>query len=66
MTRGTPGVVPTFQKTKMSQSSPETPDSPVLTRLSPLVSTQNTMARVTALWPLERKPQMPISTQQKA
>ena len=31
--RGTPGVVPQFQKTLMSQFTPDNPDSPALTRL---------------------------------
>ena len=64
--RGTPGVVPPFQKTPMSQSTPNKPDSPALTGLSPRVSTQNTVARVTALWHLERKSQIPMSTRQEA
>ena len=64
--RGTPGVVPTFQKTPMSQSTTDTPDSPALTRLSPRVSTQNMMARVAAVWHNERKPQIPTSTRQEA
>ena len=36
-----------------------------LTRRSPRGPTQNTMAGVTALWHLERKPPIPISTQQE-
>ena len=60
--RETPGVVPPFQKTPMSQSSPDTPDSPALTRLSRWISTQNMMAGVTALCHLGRKPQIPMST----
>ena len=40
--------MPPFQKTPMSQCTPDTPDSPSLTRLSPRVATHNTMARVTA------------------
>ena len=50
----------------MSQSTPDTPDSPVLTRLSPRVSTHDTMACVTALGHLERKTQNPMSTRQQA
>ena len=44
----------------MSQSTPDTPDSPALTRQSPRESTQNTMSGVTALWHLERKPLVPM------
>ena len=54
-----------FQKTLMSQFTPYTSDAPALTRQSPQGSTQNTMAGVTALWPLERKPPIP-STRQEA
>ena len=50
----------------MSQSTPDTPDSPALTRLSPCVSTHDTMARVTALGHLERKTHNPMSTRQQA
>ena len=50
----------------MSQSTPDTPDSPALTRLSPCVSTHDTMARVTALGHLKRKTQNPMSTRQQA
>ena len=57
--------MPPFQKTPMSQSTPDTPDTPALTRLSPRVSTHNTMAGVTALLHLERKPKIPMSTRQK-
>ena len=46
--RGTPGAVPPFQKSPMSQCTPDIPDSPALTGLSPRGSTQNMMARVTA------------------
>ena len=53
-------------KTLMSQSTPDRPDSTAPTRLLPRVSTKNTMARVTALWHIERKPQIPMSTQQEA
>ena len=55
-------VVPPFQKTLISEPTQDTPDSPALTRRSPLGSTQNTMAGVTALWLLERKPLIPMST----
>ena len=41
-------------------------DSTALTRLSPRGLTQNMVAGVTALWHLERKPQIPMSTGQKA
>ena len=37
-----------------------------LTRLSPRVLTQNTMAGMKALWHLKRKPQIPTSTRQEA
>ena len=50
----------------MSQSTPDTPDSPVLTQLSPRVSTANTMAGVTVLWHLERKSQISMSPRQEA
>ena len=63
---GTPGVLPQFHKTLISQSTPYIPDSPGLNRLPPRVSTQNAMAGVTTLWPsreshgflcqLDRKP----------
>ena len=62
----TPRVMPQFQKTPMSQSTPDIPDSPAQTRLSPRDMTQNTMARVTALWPLKRQPHIPMSTRQEA
>ena len=55
----------TIQKDPHSQSTPFTPDSNALTGLSPRGSTQNTMACVTALWHLERKPQIPMSTGQE-
>ena len=55
----------TIQKDRDSQSTPFTPDSNALTGLSPQGSTQNTMACVTALWHLERKPQIPMSTRQE-
>ena len=48
-----------FQKTQMTQSTPDTPDSPVLNRRASRGLTQNTMAGVTALWHLERKPPIP-------
>ena len=44
----------------MSQCTPDTPDSPALTRRSPRGLTQNTMADVTVLWHLERKPLIPM------
>ena len=47
-------------QTPMSQSTPGTPNSPELTRLSLQISTPNTMAGVTALWHLERKSQFPM------
>ena len=56
---GTPGVVPPFQKTPMSLSTPDTPECPSLTLWHPQGLTQNMMAGVTALWRLETKP--PIS-----
>ena len=56
----------TIPKTPMSQSTTDIPDSPAMTQLSPLVLTHNTMARVTALWQLERKPHIPMSTRQEA
>ena len=46
--RGNSGVVPDLKKIPMSQSTPDTPDSPALTRRSPRVSTHKTVARVTA------------------
>ena len=46
--------------------TPDTPDSPALTQRSPRGSTHNTMAGVTTLWHLERKPPIPMSTQQEA
>ena len=55
-----------FKKTLMSQSIPDQPHSPALTRLSCRVSTQNMMEGVTALWHLEQKPQIPMSTRQEA
>ena len=61
---GTPGVRPQFQEIKMSQYTPDKPDSPALTRLSRRVSTQNTMAGITALWHLKRKLQIPMATRQ--
>ena len=64
--RGTPGVVPPFHKTPMSQCTSDTTDSPALTRWSPRGPTPNTMAIVTALWHLERKPPIPMSTRQEA
>ena len=58
--------LPEFQKNPMSQSTPDTPDSPALSQWSPWGSTQNTMAGVTALCHLERKPLIPMSTGQEA
>ena len=43
----------TIQKDPMFQSTPDKPDSPALTRMSPRISCQNTMAGVTALWHLD-------------
>ena len=50
----------------MSQSTPDTPDSPALTWQSHWGWTQNTMARVTSLRHLEGKPPIPMSTWQEA
>ena len=47
---------------QMSQSTPDEPDFPALPQLSPRVSTHTTVARETALWPLEGKLQIPVST----
>ena len=58
--------MPQFKKTAMSESTPDTSDSPALTRLSSQVLTQNMMAGVRALWHLERKPQIPMPPQQEA
>ena len=44
----------------MSQCTPDTHDSPALTRRSPREPTQNRMAGVTALWHLEKKPPIPM------
>ena len=55
-------VVPPFQKTLISEPTQDTPDSPALTRWPPRVSTQNRMAGVTALWHLEIKKPIPMST----
>ena len=52
----------TIQKDPNVQSTPDRSNSSALTQLSPRVSTQNTMVGVTALWHLERKPQIPMST----
>ena len=49
-----------FKRPPMSQCIQDTPDSPELTRRSPRSPTQNTMAVVTALWCLERKPPIPM------
>ena len=49
------------------QSTPDEPDFPALPRLLPRVSTDTTVARVTALWEsLEGKLQIPVSTRQEA
>ena len=48
------------KKTLMLQFTSDTPDSPALTGQLPRGSTQNTMAVVTALWCLERKPPIPM------
>ena len=71
-----PGVVPRFQKTLMSQSTPDTPDSPALTRRSSQGLTQNTMAGVTALCTLKechrsicqlgKKPDTTITTREES
>ena len=49
-----------FKRPPMSQCTPDTPDSSALTRRSHRGPTQNTMAGVTALWHLERKPLIPM------
>ena len=49
-----------FKRPPMSQHTPDTPDSPALTARSPRGPTQNTMAGVTALWRLQRKPPIPM------
>ena len=49
-----------FKRPPMSQCVPDTPDSPAVTRRSPRGPTQNTTAGVTALWPLEKKPPIPL------
>ena len=49
-----------FKRPAMSQCTPDIPDSPTMTRRSPRGLTENTMACVTALWPLERKPWIPM------
>ena len=64
--RGTPWVVPQFWKTPMSKSTPDTPHSPALIRLSPRLSTPNKMTGVTALWHLERKTQIPMPIRQES
>ena len=55
-----------FKSPLMSQCTPDIPDSPAMTRLSPRQLTENTMAGVTALWPLERKPRILMVTAQEA
>ena len=54
------GVMPTFQKFPNVQCTPDTPDSLALTGQSPRGPTLNTMAGVTALWRLRRRPLIPI------
>ena len=49
-----------FKRPPMSHRTADTPDSPALTRRSPRRPTQNAMAGVTALWPIERKPPIPM------
>ena len=49
-----------FKRPPMSQHTPDTPDSPALTRPSRQGPTQNTMAGVTALWHHDRKPPIPM------
>ena len=49
-----------FKRPLMSQHTPDTPDSPALTRRSHQGPTQNTMAGVTALWRHDRKPPIPM------
>ena len=54
-----------YEDLKMSQSTPDEPDLAALPRLSPRVSTQTTVARVTALWHLEGKPQIRFNRQEE-
>ena len=49
-----------FKRPPMSQCTPDTPESPEMTRWSSRGPTQNTMAGVTALWRLKRKPHIPM------
>ena len=49
-----------FKRPRKPHCTPDTPDSHSLTRQSPRGPTQNTMAGVTALWPIERKPPIPM------
>ena len=51
---------------QISQSTPDEPYFPALPRLPPRVSTHTTVACVTALWHLEGKPQIPVSTHRGA
>ena len=55
-----------FQKPTMSRITPDTPDSPEQTQRSTQGSIQNTMAGVTALWLLQSKAQIHMSTRQEA
>ena len=57
------GLCHYFKRPPMSQCTPDTPESPELTRWSSRGPTQNTMAGVTALWRLERKPPIPMVNQ---
>ena len=54
------GLCHHFKRPLMSQCTPETPDPPALTRRLQRGPTQNTMAVVTAVWRLERKPLIPM------
>ena len=47
----------------MSQCTSDKPDSPALTSRSPRTPTYDTMADVTALWHLKRKPVIPMVNQ---
>ena len=49
-----------FKRPPISQCTSDTPDSPEMTRISPRGQTQNMMAGVTALWPLESKTLIPM------
>ena len=52
-----------FKRPLMTQFTPDTPDSPALTRRSPGGALQNTMAVVTALFPLKGKPPITMVNQ---